>query len=299
MSNNALVPEKQPVGGENPPNPEPHKKLRAEIFFDKAVYGGISYFTQALTGILLTHSIKYGKLQKPFNNFVQWITGKTLTKGASTTAMVTTMVMVGNAFILPVKWLENRKPKIVRWINDKMNARHEPTPEERAEQEKSLHYLEHHAPKQSWTSLLIGRAFGLAPVFGIDYLLGEERNVFLQKKSAEIIQKGFGAVGLKTLSKSKMTEEYIRIGFIDAFYSAIAAGGLYVYSHLLHPHKKPKAQAGEAVVTESAPPVATPSADAPRAEKRFAAQHPAKARSDWQTSVSNFDTETTGIAPIL
>jgi len=288
-------PTDNPTPDENLLDPNAHKKIPAEILFDKAVYGGISYAAQAGTGILLSHSIRYGRLQKPFNNFVQWITGKAVTKGASTTAILTTMVMVGNAFLIPVKWLENRKPKIVRWINDKMNAGHEPTSEEREAREARLHYLEHHAPKQNWLSLILGRGFGLGVVYGVDHVIGEKNNAFLQERSTELIQKGLGKAGFKGLEKSKMFGEYLRIGFIDSFYSMISAGGLYVYSHILHPHKKPNMEKPENDVSEETEsiPLALPLMPISESEKLPAARRVPAKKAYWQSSVNNSGKEST------
>ena len=113
-------------------NKKKHKreKLPMEIKFDKWVYGGISYWAQALTGMGIAYWMKYGSGKPIFEKAAEWtgknimskITGKTgaaAVKEAHTTVTVSTMIMVGNTFLLPVKWLENRKPAIVRkWTED-------------------------------------------------------------------------------------------------------------------------------------------------------------------------------------
>lgn len=221
-------------------------KPRAEIVFDKAVYGGISYAAQAATGVVLTHWIKHGSGRKYFDKMANWagekliskITskkGEDAVKEADSWIVVTTMVMVGNAFLLPVKWLENRKPKIVRWINEKQNDRTPPTPEQRAQQEKDLADLDKE-PKQNWWSLLGGRAFGLGAVYAVLWGLGEKRNNAAENATVTTLQKGMKKIGLeKYTTPGGKTDQYMRIGFYDVFYSMVSAGGLYLYSHFINP----------------------------------------------------------------
>jgi hypothetical protein len=247
---------------------DPHlrKKTRAEILFDKAVYGGISYAAQAASGIILTHWMKFGGGRKHYDKIANWLgpnfiskikpskTGAAAIKEADSWITVTTMVMMGNLFLLPVKWLENRKPKIVRWLNDKQNEKHPPSEQERAEQEKSLALLDRE-PKQTWGSLLGGRAFGLAAVYGVLYGIGTKNNETAEIWSANQIIKGTEKVGLKKLAASKTYENYLRIGFYDVLYSMVSAGGLYIYSHFINPPQKrnKKDESGETPVLETTP----------------------------------------------
>jgi hypothetical protein len=296
---NATLPtpqEKQQKSAAKPAaDKEMRVKLPAEMRFDKWVYGGISYFAQALTGILLLHSIKYGKLNQPFKRFTGWITGKP-SKEISTSLVIALMVGVGTSFLIPVKWLENRKPEIVRWINDRMNAGHPPTAEEKAEQDKALQQLDNE-PKQTWWSLLGGRAMGLAPVFAVNYLLGEGRNTWLQDKSAHYIQKGFGAVGLKKMSESKTVGEYLKLGFVDSFYSAVAASGLYIYSHFINPPKKDKGSTELPSTEEIGADLAAFAA--PAIEEAMTTKRSAKPAENWQASVTKTDAENPSLSQAI
>jgi hypothetical protein len=229
------------------------EKLPVEAKFDKRVYGGISYFGQAAAGIILTNWIRHGSGRKHYDKLAQWVgpnlisritskKGAEAIKEADSWIVVSTMVMCGNAFLLPVKWLENAKSKIVRGMQEKENLRREARGEvipveERANQERLLTELDN-APKQSWTSLLTGRAFGLAAVYATLWGTGKKANGMAEDAITHGIQKGAETIGMKQLSKSKTLENYLRIGFYDTAYSAVSAGGLYVYSHFLHPHKK-------------------------------------------------------------
>lgn len=230
-------------------NPD-RKILPEEVKFDKRVYGGISYFAQAAAGILLTRSLKFGSLKPLFEKATTTLgpmvyRNRSVEKAAaeiSTPLLVTTMVMVGNAFLLPVKWLENRKASIVRdWTEKDAAAKAaQGTPysqEEIAQQQAALKDLEKE-PNQSWASLIGGRVFGLIPVFALAYGLGKKGEI-AEKFASNTVSKGLGAVGAKGLANSNTVKSYVQVGFLDIFYSAISAAGLYSYSHFMHPtHKK-------------------------------------------------------------
>lgn len=257
-------------------NDKPHKKIAAEVMFDKAVYGGISYAAQAAAGIVLLNWIKNGSGRRYFDKMADWIgtnfiskisskKGKDAIAAADEWIVVTTMVMMGNAFIYPVKMLEDRKPKIVRWLNDKMNAKRESkgefiSDEEKAAQQKSLAELEK-KPKQTWWSLGSARVFSLAAVYatlwGANHKGSAKNATTFNQKGEELFTKAItgtvDAVGLKAVAKSKTLENYLRIGFYDVFYSMVSAGGLYVYSHMICPPKKHKTAPACAETTQTTP----------------------------------------------
>lgn len=251
--------------------------LAAEKSFDKRVYGGISYFAQAASGIALTYWLKNTAIgRKIYDPVVKWtgdkfiskissVKGNKATSKAEEWVIVTTMVMMGNAFLLPVKWLENHKPEIVRKMNANMNAKREAkgeiiSHEEREMQEAALAKLDKE-PKQTWASLLIGRAAGLGAVYSTLWLANMKKvpdpegfkndgagklfvNTSLNQKLERWFAKGTLAIP-KALglggNKAKVAEDVMRVTFYDAFYSGASAGGLYVYSHFLHPgHNKKK-----------------------------------------------------------
>jgi len=231
------------------PATAPREILPEEKTFDRAVYGGISYGAQAAAGIVLTYFLKYGSGKPLFEKVSKWLGPKLFrnksveeaAKEISTPLMVTAMIMVGNAFLLPVKWLENRKPQIIRAWHEKNVKKLEAdgTPlseEEKAHGQECLKQLEE-TPKQTWKSLLGGRGFGLAAVYATLFALGNKRNEAAENYSAKMILKGADAVGLKSLAKSDTFAKYIHVGFLDVFYSMVSAGGLYAYSHVLNPPK--------------------------------------------------------------
>ncbi len=231
---------------------EKREKLKQEILFDKAVYGGISYAAQAATGIALLRWLKYGSGKAHFEKAARWLGPKIFNrptieeaaKEVSTPLIVSTMIMVGNTFMLPVKMLENRKVGIVKWLHERDVAKQEAagnpqTEEEKAHDAQLFKELEAQ-PTQSWKSLLGGRAFGLAAVFAATFAIGNSRNEAMQKYSADAILKGADAIGLKKLAKNETVRQYFYLGFVDLFYSAVATAGLYLYSHTIAPPKKDK-----------------------------------------------------------
>lgn len=235
------------------------EKLPAEVKFNKAVYGGISYVAQAAAGIALAHWLLHGKGQKYYHPMADWFGTNVLSKITSKTGaaakeesrhwlIVGTMVMMGNAFILPVKMLENVKCNIVeKWTerdNEKRAARGEAvTDEEKQHQQKLLGELKAE-PKMGWLSLLSGRLFSLVGVFGTVHLAGEANNKMVENLVTESTLKGLEKIGATGISKSKTFESYFRMTIYDMVYSAISATGLFAFSHYVNPifNKSKKAQ---------------------------------------------------------
>lgn len=225
------------------------KKLPAEVTFDKAVYGGISYWAQMLTGIGLSYWFKHGSGKQLFEKICDNLGPKIFSATAASKGVkaaserlnspliVTTMVMVGNTFMIPVLWLEKHKPKIVRWIHSKTAATEPDYTEEKKQHDEAALYELEHAPKQNLSSILGGRAFGLAGVFATVFTMGKAEKS-IQTFTTKTAQNAFKVVGLKEIAKSPVAKRLMDISFLDAFYSAIAAGGLYVYSHYINPPKK-------------------------------------------------------------
>lgn len=234
------------------------KQLQAEITFDKAVYGGISYAAQAGTGIVLSHWLKHGKGLKYYDKMAKWTAehviplvsnkrGAAAVEAAKAPVIVTTMIMVGNSFIPPVKWIEARKPEIVRWLNERNNKKlaqkgYVQTDEERKSQDARLAALEKEPP-QNWRSLMGGRVFGLAAVYATLFSLNRTpivNNESMEKAFSSSLSKITEGLGMKKLAKSKTFNTYTGIAFYDVFYSMISAGGLYIYSHFIEPPKRKK-----------------------------------------------------------
>ena len=232
-------------------NKEKRVKLPAERFFDKAVYGGISYFAQAAAGIGLAYWLKHGSGQPYFEKMGKWLGPKLFkniaenkgveaaAKEGATVLTVSTMIAVGTAFLIPVKMLEKHKAKIVRGMHERAHEGKDLTPEEKAFHEKCLQDLENE-PKQTWGSLLEGRIASLAGVYALMFAIGNKNNQAMQDGATKAIMGGFEKIGATKLAKNQTLSRTINIGFLDVFYSAVSASGLYIYSHWIRPPKKEK-----------------------------------------------------------
>lgn len=238
------LPPKSPHGKER-------EKLPAEEKFDTAVYGGISYAGQALTGSGLTYWIKHAGGRPLYDKMANWagpnfISKITRAKGAEAIAKadswitVSTMVVVGTMFLIPVKWLENRKASIIRNWTDKDNEdrklQGKPiSHEDQAMQEKQLRELEAE-PKQTWRSLFTGRAASLVAVFTAVPLIGDYNKV-MESGFKNVTKSAAKSIGFNKIAKSEIFNNASGIAFYDLFYSMISAGGLYVFSHFISPPK--------------------------------------------------------------
>ena len=71
--------------------------------------------------------------------------------------MTTALMMGGNLFLFPIKWMEERKQSVVEYFNKKFGTE---------EDVKRGNERVQDAPKQSWASLIPGRLLAWAVVFG-------------------------------------------------------------------------------------------------------------------------------------
>ncbi len=228
------------------------EKLPMEKKFDQLVYGGITYGAQALAGSIATYWIKHAGGKKYFDSWSQklghgLVEKFTSYKGAKATEVangwltVTALVMVGNLFVAPVKWFEDKKVAYVeRWTKEDNQAREARgeiiTPEEKQHQAELLDQLKA-APKQNWWSLGVARLASLVPVFvGLRVFAGANKYMenMVQKGSAGVVK----FAGFKNAAKSEILKNASGIAFYDGFYSMISAGGLYIYSHFIAPPTK-------------------------------------------------------------
>jgi hypothetical protein len=223
------------------------EKLPAEVTFDKRVYGGISYFGQAITGSALTYWIRHSTGRPIFDKIAEWVgpnfiskitskKGVEAIKEADSWIVVSTMVFVGTLFVAPVKWLEDKKAETVeKWTNEdnaKRTAQGEVIPQVELDRQQDLLKQLKESPKQSWLSLGIGRFASLVPVYAALYAIGKPNNRKMEEAFQSATSTVAEAIGMKELAKSKTFHRASGIAFYDGFYSMISAGGLYVFSKL-------------------------------------------------------------------
>lgn len=232
------------------------KKIAAEKYFDTGLYGTVSYFGQALASVLLTQWIKHGSGKQKFNATSHWLgknilethcgsTPENAAKQANTLLVATTLIMVGNCFLAPVKYIEDHKPEFVRKINDWLNERREQrcgviSETERKEQDTAIAYIAEQ-PRQTWGSLLSARVFSLGAIYAAISAVGGKNNKTMEDTSANVISKTLHSIGVaKQNAYSKPVQNFGRIAFVDFAYSLVGAGALYLYSHSIAPPKHKK-----------------------------------------------------------
>lgn len=240
-----------------PPQAEkPHarEQLPMEKKFNKLAYGGISFLAQAVTGSALTYWIKYSSGRPVYDKIAKWVGPNFIEKfgkykgaeavgKADSFITIATMVMVGNMFLIPLKILENKRNEIVaKWTkadNEKRTARGDAPSEDELKHQQELIAELDNAPKQSWTSLGLGRTFALATVFTADRVMENAgANAALENLTKNTTKGIANSVGLKKLAEWKPFERVSSLAFYDGFYSMISAAGLFVYSHFVVPPKK-------------------------------------------------------------
>lgn len=289
------------------PNDDKREKLPMEQKFDQWVYGGISYAAQAVAGSLATYWVKHGGGKKVFDNLSNqvgegFVSKVSAYKGARAAEVangwltVVALVMVGNLFVAPVKWFEDKKAKIVeKWTADDNKAREARgeviTPDEKQHQDALLEQLKN-APKQTWWSLGVGRLASLVPVFaGLNIFRGANKHM---EAAFQKLAKGTAnAVGLKKVASSEVYHNASGIVFYDGFYSMLSAGGLYIYSHFIAPPKK--AAQDEPLLKEIIAPE-TSLETIPEQHKSFAER---SHKSNHQSHVAALNAETTNLQVAL
>lgn len=227
--------------------PEERTKLPAEKLFDSTVYGILSVGLGAVAAMTGTQWVKHGAGKPIFDRASRWMGRNVLEKITSKRGVAAAkeadiylvsagLISISSLFVFPVKWLENHKPEIVEYIDTWQNKNKEQvfTPEQEHMHQKALEDLRN-TPVQSWCSLWLGRAAGLSACAGTIYTLGNDRNEQMQKATANLVTDTLEHIGFDKLAKNPKTAQLSELAFVEFFYSMIAAGGLYAYSHYLHP----------------------------------------------------------------
>lgn len=226
-------------------------KSKGERLFDTITYGAINGVGTFIATIPLAASLKYGKGA----GLTKWGTKSLLKTGmpsgiAEEMINTTALMQGGNLAIIPVKMMENYKPQIVDKLNDMLG-------------DKSGKASVQDDHKQSWMSLIKGRAVAWAAVFtgfrATAMIAGAEKIQAFDNKFSEICCKilhkpthVFGAdtkaftlaqaetkaaslAGTESIAARLANAEtkafrYGKIGAMDVFATAAATVILYVSS---------------------------------------------------------------------
>lgn len=162
------------------------RKLGAgEIIFDLGVYGGISWILNEIVSARITNTIykadpkagiaKTGMFHETFKKSVNGLTEHVNPMKWSRTPFYLALEMFvmtigGNLMVLLTKPAEDRKGKIVRWIDNQLShGKGDADPGiKRAHEEMD------EAPKQTWGSQIKGRLLVLASAIGLHFIAGTE-----------------------------------------------------------------------------------------------------------------------------
>ena len=225
-------------------------KSKGERVFDRAVYGGLAGVVTFITTLVIADALKHGRWKNFYAGATRWTQGKldrflpashNTHKIAEQAVMTTSLMMGGNAMLLPIGLAEHYKVPIVSGLNTALG---DATPPEKIQQ----------APKQTWWSLIEGRAVAWGAVFSA---LTAASLAF--KETFEVFPKEVGERFRQMTQWIKrepyvagMTESrsyrYGKIAAFDAFATIAAASILYIGGHFFarkHEEKKASLPVGK------------------------------------------------------
>jgi hypothetical protein len=198
------------------------KKTTGEVVFDRTVYTGIGFGANEIGSLIFTGMFERGPGKylgkQGFERASEWMVkafnmknkikgGKTIEAHASAKniLMWASLNFIGTVIILPIKILDNHKAGVVRTINHTMDKIRgsKLSQEEIAARDTEASHAVACEPRQTWPTILIGRAAGmLTAIGGLGYLMGAERNEkvkqFSDKALTGAAQKGDAMLGGKT-----------------------------------------------------------------------------------------------------
>ena len=171
---------------------KPHReKTAGEVAFNRGVYTGVGLITNEVSAILIADEFQNRSGKKLFENISQGMVkafnfkdvvknGKMITahQNASSMLMWASLLISGSLLVYPMKKLEDNKGYWVKKANhffDKMRG-NAMAPEDVAERDNEVEKAIACEAKQTWSSLLIGRAIAVATVLGLGKAIGTERS---------------------------------------------------------------------------------------------------------------------------
>lgn len=154
---------------------------RGETLFNRITYLGVGYFGVTGVSVFLTWLLRdYHAVAPSFKKMTTYLQKSLenhsmpgLAKIVDSNMTILTLFLGGSlASVLPVKWLEDNKSKIVQNFDRKIYGKEvvENDPEIRA-----AHEAMEAMPKQTWSSVITSRVLAFATTFGTSFLMGSER----------------------------------------------------------------------------------------------------------------------------
>ena len=249
-------------------------RTQGEAVFNLSAYAGVGYFGVTAFSVFMSWLLRDHKpAAKQFDKVGEWAVntfkgkreGEALTKFTNT---VNSNLTIGALFtggtlmsVLPIKWLEDNKAKLVSFYDEKFYGK------ERAESDPTIvaaHKDLETAPHQTWLSVVSSRVLAFVATFGTSLLMGATTSPVaratghsLDKFSTHAGRWLDGAVHnnkpavLKQIDAARGVKPHdiVRSGpaadrvstrvfsyiSLDAVYTLITGGALYIFTRVLAP----------------------------------------------------------------
>lgn len=240
-------------------------RTTGNILFDWLVYPSIAFGAVFAFSIYALYTTKFGK-GKAKDMYDGLVTGlgnlleksslfknasrEDIDKKSANYVLISVSFAVGTALMAPIKWLEDKRGEISRFFDRKLHSDRE-HPEEIMEE-----------PRQSWKSVLGGRALTFISVLGLGTAIGPERTAKVTDAAVNFAERKWKdwwpQASQETLERVK------RVTFVstfEAFYTALCAVLVYAISRTLASWFNKQEKAAEnapekRASTEEAPPSA-------------------------------------------
>ncbi len=220
---------------ERAPIEAPRPKSRGEKWFDRFVYGALAGVGTFIATLYMANKFKNGDWAGPRYQKAVTATKDFLGKFMSSTAsgkvadevvQTTSLMMGGNAMLIPIGIAEHYKIPIVNGLNTALG---DPTPPEMIEK----------APRQTWASLIEGRLLAWAAVFvafvGARFAIPKSFTMYCHEVGERSHQLTSWITRKPRLTGNAMeaTTSYRigNMGALDVFATMAAATLLYVGGH--------------------------------------------------------------------
>lgn len=240
------------------PKQEEHKKrTTGNVVFDLLVYPSIAFGAVFAFSIWMLHTTKFGngKFRQKYDSVVEgtakWF-GETLFKGQSAEALhkkadnyisVLVSFAAGTVLIAPIKILEDYRGRISHKIDKFFDS----------EPRDPSHYLQE--PRQSWASVMGGRAITFGTVLGLATLAGKHINRGADHVADKIAWEYKQHWNVRaTKAQVKNVKSWSFVSAFEGFYTALCAALIYVFSRgLASKFNKEEEELAKAAKTDTAP----------------------------------------------
>ncbi len=244
---------------------------RGERLFNQLTYTGVGFFGVTAVSVLLTWILRDHPRTSPhYEQFVQKISARfpKFEQAINSNATIATLFAGGTLVsVLPVKWLEDNKARLVKKF-DRMYYGEDGVANN--PDVVAAHEAMESMPKQTWGSVFFSRIFAFAATLGTSLLLGSNKSPLaratgesIDRRSTELgrwLDKRLGKntpaivqeVEAATAANKAMTDrgtEILRTGAhpdrvrsrilsyigLDGFYTVITSVTLYAFTRILAP----------------------------------------------------------------